>query len=325
MGRMSWAWVAAVLALGVLAGCGQSPAPSAPAGVRPAGSGQVTVGTYTHPWGTRGYRLYRPAAGQLPLLVMLHGCTQTAADFALGTRMDRVADALGFAVLYPEQSLLANASRCWNWFYSLNQGRSGEAALLADMARDLARSFGLDGSRIGVAGLSAGGAMAVILAAAYPERFAFLGVVAGLEYKAAETPYGAFLAMQQGGPDPQAQGAKVCQAWGRAYRIPLAVFHGDADTTVNPVNGQQVYLHWLYAHRYCGTISGWTESRSTVSMGGRNVSLRTARDGQWTLAEFYLIQGMNHRWPGGDPSGSYTDPSGPDASGIIASRWLASR
>ena len=322
---MSCAWVAAVLALGVLTGCGQSPAPSAPAEVRPAGSGQVTVGTYTHPWGTRGYRLYRPAAGRLPLLVMLHGCTQTAADLALGTRMDQVADARGFAVLYPEQSFLANASRCWNWFYSLNQGRSGEAALLADMARDLAQSFGLDGSRMGVAGLSAGGAMAVILAAAYPERFAFLGVVAGLEYKAAETLYGAFLAMQQGGADPQTQGAKVCRAWGRAYRIPLAVFHGDADATVNPVNGQQVYLHWLYAHRFCGTIPGWTESMSTASMGGRNVSVRTARDGQGTLAEFYLTQGMNHRWPGGDPSGSYTDPSGPDASGIIASRWLASR
>lgn len=314
----------------VLVGCGQlQTSPQTGLATSLTLPASVVTGSYSHPWGTRAFRLYLPpraVGAEPPLLVLLHGCTQTAQDFALGTSMDSVAQVLGFAVLYPEQSTLANLNRCWNWFDEINQSRgSGEAAILADMAWDLARRWSLERKGMGIAGLSAGGAMAVILAATYPDRFAFLGVVAGLEYKAATTLYGALAAMALGGPDPELQGRAVCQSWGRAYRLPLLVFHGDQDTVVNPVNGEQVYLHWLYAHQACGTLSSWGEQKAQVQEGGRTSSVRTASDGSGVVAEFWLVQGMAHRWPGGDPAGSYTDPQGPQASWRIAERWLSVR
>ncbi|BBL84257.1 alpha/beta hydrolase family esterase [Thermus thermophilus] len=307
-----------------LAGCGQLG--SGPKERKSLVPRTVVMGSFTHPEGTRNFRLYLPPrTAELPLMVLLHGCTQTAQDFALGTSMDRLADQLGFAVLYPEQLPEANGSRCWNWFDPSHQDRgSGEPAILADMAAGLAQKYGLYPSQMAVAGLSAGGAMAVILAATYPDRFAFLGVVAGLEYKAAKSLPEAFAAMATGGPDPSQQGLAVCQSWGRkAYRLPLLVFHGDSDTTVNPVNGEQVYQHWLVAHQACGSAQDLREQRFTVNEGGRSATVRQMEDGQGILAEFWLVQGMGHRWPGGNALGSYTDPQGPEASRRIAERWTA--
>jgi poly(hydroxyalkanoate) depolymerase family esterase len=249
------------------------------------------------------YRLYVPASrGSAPpaLVVMLHGCTQSPADFALGTRMNLLAEERGIVVAYPEQSRKANASRCWNWFDSADQRRgSGEPESIAAITRDLVREFGIDPHRVHVAGLSAGGAMAAILGAEYPELFAAVGVHSGLARGAAHDVQSAFAAMR-GGADGAAPAA---------HTVPTIVFHGDADTTVAPVNGEQV----MRQARAGAVLHRQVHAGNSAGGAGWTRIVETNADGVPTL-EHWLLHGGGHAWSGGDPRGSFTDPSGPDAS-----------
>lgn len=282
-------------------------------------------GVYEGPDGSLPYLLFIPAGipRPAPLVVMLHGCTQNAADFARGTSMNRLAASYGFMVLYPEQTPDRNASRCWNWFLPEDQHRGlGEPALIAGLVETVIRQYPVDWRRVYVAGFSAGAAMAVVLGVTYPDLFAAIGVHSGLEYGAAHDLPSALLAMQLGGPDPEMQGTIVYAEMGSLARVmPVIVFHGDSDLTVREVNGQQVVRHWLR--------TGWLASGGRVNVrfdapdetfsgqipDGYAYTVRRWLNGAGdVVAEYWLIRGMTHRWSGGDPSGSYTDPAGPSAS-----------
>jgi poly(hydroxyalkanoate) depolymerase family esterase len=249
----------------------------------------------------RDYKLFVPAGSgnqPMPLLVMLHGCTQDPDDFAAGTRMNERAQSEGFLVLYPAQAQGANPQRCWNWFKPNHPGRGrGEPELLAGMVREVMARHPVDPDRVYVAGLSAGGAMAAILAAAYPELFAAAGVHSGLPPGAAHDVKSAFSAMKKGAP-PQH----------RAYRVPTIVFHGDADATVHPSNGRQL--------ADAAAAAGGTrmESEERRMAGERSATRQVHRDAAGRVAaEHWLIHGAPHAWSGGSSRGSYTDPQGPDA------------
>jgi poly(hydroxyalkanoate) depolymerase family esterase len=153
------------------------------------GEGRTVSGSVTNAAGTRAYRLYVPSGyrGQpLPLVVMLHGCSQTPDDFATGTTMNAVAEENDCLVAYPGQTQSANGSNCWNWFLDTDQRRDrGEPSIIADITKEIARGYSIDVARTYVAGLSAGGAMAAIMATTYPDVFAAAGIHSGLAYRCA--------------------------------------------------------------------------------------------------------------------------------------------
>jgi poly(hydroxyalkanoate) depolymerase family esterase len=283
--------------------------------------GRFIKASFTNEAGTRTYKLYIPSGyrGQaLPLVVMLHGCTQDSDDFAAGTRMNALAEQKPFFVLYPEQTASANPSRCWSWFKASDQHRGhGEPAILAGLTREIIRAYRLDEQRIYIAGLSAGGAMAMVLGVNYPDLYAAIGVHSGLPYAAAHDMPSAFAAMQQGQSNSLLSPHRKGTDSGRPiHPVPAIVFHGDRDTTVHPGNGDQVLAQWAKAHSnsMAGTKLRITEQRGQVPAGhGYTRSLyRDAHDR--TVLERWWVHGAGHAWSGGSAKGSFTDPKGPEAS-----------
>ncbi len=263
-----------------------------------AEGGRFGHGTYTGPAGTRPYRLFVPATAgaRPPLIVMLHGCTQTAEDFAAGTRMNAVAGASGALVLYPVQVAAAHAQRCWNWFNPADQApQGGEAALLAGMIREVMAAHDVDRRRVFVAGLSAGGAQAAILGAAFPDLVAAVGIHSGLACGAASDVMGALSAMRQG------------HAGRGHHRMRTIIFHGDRDHTVNPRNAE------LVAEQVSPGGSACREDGQVP--GGLAFTRWKERDtAGHVVVERWVVHGAGHAWSGGSAAGSYTEPAGPDAS-----------
>ncbi|RZL35355.1 MAG: PHB depolymerase family esterase [Rubrivivax sp.] len=278
-------------------------APATPAAPAAAASEQFISGHFTHRAGARDYRLFIPAPqADKPraLVLMLHGCTQDPDDFATGTRMNALGAQYNALVLYPAQTRQANAQGCWNWFKHNHQGRDrGEPALLAAMVKQVAETHGVDPAHVYVAGLSAGGAMAAILATTHPDVFAAAGVHSGLAAGSARDLPGALAAMQGRG-DGVAAKAKS--------RVRMIVFHGDADSTVHPRNAGQV----AGAH---GGSAVSVEELPSAQIGSRRCARRLHKDAQGqVVTEEWLVHGAGHAWSGGDPAGSYADARGPDAS-----------
>ncbi|MEN0075996.1 MAG: PHB depolymerase family esterase [Paracraurococcus sp.] len=268
------------------------------------------AGRFTGEAGSRGYKLYIPSTHRgeaAPLVVMLHGCTQSPDDFAAGTRMNALAEEHGCLIVYPAQTQAANAQRCWNWFSPDDQQRDrGEPALIAGITRQVMRDHAVDPRRVYVAGLSAGGAAAAIMARAYPDLYAAVGVHSGLACGAARDMPSAFAAMRQGAGGLQRSGPA---ARGNRRIVPTIVFHADQDHTVNPRNGDQVIAQ--------STAPG--ELRTTVQRGqvpGGHAYTRTLHmsANDQPMLEQWLVHGGGHAWSGGSAAGSYTDPRGPDAS-----------
>ncbi|HEX2925889.1 MAG TPA: PHB depolymerase family esterase [Ruminiclostridium sp.] len=271
--------------------------------------------------------MYVPSSYQggaaLPLVVMLHGCTQDPDQFAAGTQMNALAETEKFFVLYPEQPSSANSNKCWNWFDTAHQSRgSGEPALIAGMVNQIKSSYSIDADQVFVGGLSAGAAMSVIMGATYPDIFAAISVGAGLEYKAATSVTGAYTAMSSGGPNPIQQGDLAYSAMGEHKRVvPVILFHGTADYTVAPINAHQILSQWAQTNDRASdgldnnNIDDTADQTlpGTVS-GGRSYTQYIYKDTAGkTVMEKYMIEGMGHAWSGGSTSGSYTDHKGPNA------------
>ena len=276
--------------------------------VKPQRRGQFLARSFAGPTGKLAYKVYVPAgyeadaARRHPLLVMLHGCTQSPDDFAAGTRMNALAEQHGLLVAYPAQSANANGSKCWNWFRPQDQVRGkGEPALIAGITAQLASEYRVDPARIYVAGLSAGAAMAVVLGRTYPELFAAVGVHSGLPYRAAHDVGSAFAAMK-------GSAARTTTA---DSQVPTIVFHGDRDHTVAAANGTAVIAQVGHA----GVAVTRTRQETGTAAGGRSFTRTDYSDasGQ-VVVEDWRVHGGGHAWMGGSTSGTYTDPQGPDAS-----------
>jgi len=304
-------------------------------------SGTFETHEFLQPAGGRAYKLYVPArlAAAPPLLLMLHGCTQCADDFAAGTQMNRLADEHGFLVAYPEQTAQANPSNCWNWFKAQDQVRhAGEPALIAGIAREVAARHGVDTRRIFVAGLSAGAAMAVILGETYPELFAGVGAHSGLPYRSAHDIPSAMAAMKGGrcgiggisgvnGVRAMARMASPDADPGKklAQPVPTIVFHGDRDHTVQLSNGIEIAQQASNALAAASTSAALRASTERgARAGGRSYSRTVHTDAAGQVrVESWTVHGAGHAWAGGSQSGSYTDASGPDASAEMLRFFLS--
>jgi poly(hydroxyalkanoate) depolymerase family esterase len=265
-------------------------------------------GVYANSHGSRRYKLFIPSrrtGKPLPLLVMLHGCLQDPDDFALGTRMNTIAEEQDIFVLYPAQSESANQTRCWNWFNPANQRRDlGEPSIIAEMTHETIGSYNIDARRVYIAGMSAGGAMAAIMAATYSDLYAAVGVHSGMPYGAAQNVSAAMAAMKEGA----AIGARL-----PSKSIPVIVFHGDQDRVVNSRNGEQ-----LVAQSLGGLALNLRQDTSTTRASegnGRAFTRSLYRDEAGNVvAENWLVHEAGHAWSGGGSAGSFADSAGPDAS-----------
>ena len=284
--------------------------------------GEFLTRSFSNDAGKRSYKLYVPSSYSsaskqpAPLVVMLHGCTQSPDDFAAGTRMNALAERHGFLVVYPAQSPNANGSRCWNWFRGDDQRRDrGEPSLIAGITREVAAGYRIDERCIYVAGLSAGAAMAVILGTTYPDIYSAVGAHSGLPFGAAHDVPSAFAAMKGsrsparrssplGGPPAPPAGNQP---------VPTIVFHGDSDQTVVARNGDAI------VEQASVGFPGQAALRASV-IDGETSSGRTYRRAVYAdpdghpVVEHWLLHGAGHAWSGGSSDGTFTDGSGPDAS-----------
>jgi poly(hydroxyalkanoate) depolymerase family esterase len=278
--------------------------PPSTADIVPEGA-KFIEGVYSNSAGSCTYKLFVPSGYQgqpLPLVVMLHGCTQSPDDFAAGTRMNFLAEEQNCFVVYPEQPSVANQAKCWNWFRMNDQQRGkGEPSLIAGITRQIMREYSIDPKRVYACGLSAGGAAAAIMGTTYTDLYAAVGVHSGLACGAASDLPSALVAMRQGGGYEPTGEARS--------QVPTIVFHGDRDTTVHPKNGDRVIEQSTKAKSPSSEVlrgqvpHGHAYTRTVVTdAGGRPIS------------EHWSIHGAGHAWSGGSRAGSYTDPEGPDAS-----------
>jgi poly(hydroxyalkanoate) depolymerase family esterase len=277
-------------------------APPAVSDIVPEGA-RFIAGTFVNAAGSRSYKLFIPSGCQgqpLPLVVMLHGCTQSPDDFAAGTRMNFMAEERNCFVVYPEQPSGANQAKCWNWFRPGDQQRGGgEPSLIAGITRQVMRDYPIDPRRVYVAGLSAGGAAAAIMAATHADLYAAVGIHSGLACGSASDLRTAFVAMRQGG------GSKIADA---GPPVPAIVFHGDRDTTVHPNNGDRIIEQSAKVAGLQAKVIG-----GRVPHGHAYTRTSLADAGGRTVSEHWNVHGAAHAWSGGSPAGSYTDPRGPDA------------
>ena len=313
----------------------RSPAPAAndesPAHTAAPTAAPVTTPTaagffdrsHAGPAGTRAYKLYVPTTAPghpMPLIVMLHGCKQNPDDFAAGTRMNALAERHGFLVAYPAQSANANGSNCWNWFRPADQARDGgEPEILAGIVRDVIAAEPVDAERVFVAGLSAGAAMAVILGRTHPELFKAVGAHSGLPHGAAHNVGSAFAAMHGSYAFTKPAAAPAARV-----RVPTIVFQGDQDSTVVAANATAIVEQAVAAGGAAAQLRASAPARARAD--GREYTRTLHADGEGrTHVELWLLHGGGHAWSGGDAAGSYTDASGPDASGEMVRFFLAQR
>ena len=293
--------------------------------------GSFTRMAFSHPGAPQDhYFLYVPPGANadtpMPLLLMLHGCTQHPQDFATGTGMNAAAAPANALVLYPAQPGSANPKGCWNWFRPTDQQRdAGEPAVLVAMVREVMARHPVDTRRVYVAGLSAGGAMAALLGREYPDLFAAVGVHSGLQAGAAHNVMGALSAMKNGAKAAPATRGGSHQSGAPALPPrPIIVFHGDADSTVHARNGEQL-IDAALASAIGGARNALQEEHTGRSPGGksytRTVYYRTADSadpsapppGKTAVAEHWVLHGAGHAWAGGHAGGSHTDPGGVNA------------
>ena len=279
------------------------------------------------------YRLYLPAgigkADRLPLIVMLHGCSQTAIEFAEGTRMNAEAEERFCAVLYPEQSRKSNSQRCWNWFEPESLIGRGEAALIVQTVRHVMDHYSIDATRVYVAGLSAGGAMVAVLCATHGNVFAAGAIHSGVMFHAATTSLQAFQVMRRGASKPLHE---VTQKIASQHRpglrlVPTLIIHGTDDQTVHPINAAQIVeqTQLLVESLYRDSEAPTLRDEQSIESGGRRYSQQDMILGETVLLRSILIEGLGHAWSGGDGRHKFFDPAGPDASRLVLEFLLSHR
>ena len=301
-----------------------------------ANAGEWASGSATSAAGTRNYKLWIPASYDkrkpAPLVMMLHGCMQTPDDLATVSGMNVVAEQNNFLVVYPEQTKEANPLRCWNWFDPKHQARAaGEPSLLAAVVQQVRLTHNLDAKRVYIAGISAGAAMAVVMGATYPDLVSGVGVMAGLAFKAGTSMETGMAAMKQGAPDAKLQGLLAFQsmqaAWSDSpasgkHRMPVIVFHGDADPYLNPLNAEQVITQWAKTNDYLDdgkdNNSVKAEAVKTIEGSvpeGHSYTRSTYNDSaRGLLLEKWIVKGLGHAWSGSPAAAPFADPKGPNAS-----------
>lgn len=303
--------------LGDPAGSGAAPIDLSPLDrVLPGGDAEATVRPVVHR--PDGLDPLAPA----PLVVVLHGCTQTAAGLAAATRLNELADRFGFATAYPEQPARRNARRCWNWFEPAHQSRGrGEPAILAEAIGQLAadtRGQLIDRDRVFLVGFSAGAAMACVLAATYPDLFAGLAVHSGLAYRSATDLPSALQAMRRGATDPARLGRAVRASMGEGGRVlPTIVLHGTVDRTVHPINGDQVAAQWRHANGLAYAQEPTETERGRADRGHAYLRRRWLDSRSRPVLEQVTVDGLGHAWSGGAQAADYADPRGPHAGDMI--------
>ncbi|MGH6821217.1 MAG: extracellular catalytic domain type 1 short-chain-length polyhydroxyalkanoate depolymerase, partial [Methylocella sp.] len=273
--------------------------------------------------GSRDYKIYVPRlinGRKRPLIIMLHGCAQNPDDFAVGTGMNRLAEVHGFIVAYPGQSMSANQTACWNWFKLTDQMRdAGEPSIIAGITRTIMAEFDIDSERVYVAGLSAGGAMAAIMSATYPELYAATGIHSGLAYGSATDMASAF-AVMRGTSCPATPAHRKSPLKSANGHVRTIVFHGASDQMVHPSN-----VEMILAEARAGRTGPVQETRQDGSAGGRTYTRTVLADASGIhQAEYWAIEGLGHAWSGGSPEGSHTDQHGPDASREMLRFFLGS-
>ena len=299
-------------------GLGHAPSTPIPADL-PNGA-EFLACTFSNQAGSRPYKLYVPSGyngESVPLIVMLHGCTQSPDDFAAGTRMNAAAEEHSCLVAYPGQTSSANMQKCWNWFSAADQQRdAGEPSLIAGITRQVMRDYAVDPRRVYVAGLSAGGAAAAIMGDAYPDLYAAIGVHSGLACGVVRDLPSAFAAMR--GNDGRApRSGHAGPAGSKPRVVPAIVFHGDKDSTVNPRNADSVV-----AQSGQGASLKRRVEKGQVAGGLAYSRVLHANASGDTVVEQWVIHGAGHAWSGGSPAGSYTLPEGPDATAAMLRFFL---
>ena len=269
----------------------------------------------------RRYELYAGASRNQPaaLLVALHGCLQSPAELARGTRFDELAKARSFIVVYPEQAVTANPARCWNWFLPAQQQRSGsEPAQIAEIAREVMARFNVDSTRIYISGMSAGGAMAVIVAAQYSDLFAAVAAHAAVPFGAATDVSTAFALMKRGDP----AGPELPSS---TRPIPGLFAHGAADTIVAVRNHAALIEQWRKLHARAGELRSNTTVMASTTGARAFTQTRMSDRGGRVVIESILVDDLPHAWPGGDAAVSYMDSTGPSLSTLVMDFLLQHR
>ena len=268
------------------------------------------------------YWLYLPsgtAAAQRPLVVMLHGCQQTATDFAAATRMNALAERKGFAVLYPQQSASADSHRCWHWYKRSTQQGQGEVELIAGMIRQVQARHRLDASRTYVAGLSAGAALATIVALRHPELIAAAGLHSAPVFGTSDSAMSAYRAMQQGSVRAHSDAADTLVRRLPGFAgMPAILIHGDRDSVVRRVNFRQLAEQFEIFNASSLSATPPVRRDYPARTGGRSprhgYSTETRYAGSKPQLVTCEIRALGHAWSGGDDSVAFSAPEGPDAS-----------
>ena len=300
-------------------------------------TGRFVDGVFTSEAGARRWRLWIPGAydgrTRLPLVVLLHGCTQDPDDIARGTRVTELADKLNLLVLLPEQPETANPKKCWTWYDAAHQRRdAGEPSLIAGMTRQTLGDWAVDSQRVYITGISAGAAMASVMAIAYADVFAAAGLHSGIPYRAAANVMEGVAAMTRGASDPvQLATTAMADMGPRARAIPAIIVQGLADAVVKPVNAEHTRDMWLTMNALvrrdaAPAVRPTAEQRSEA--GGLGVITSCYPSRQVTTGcevTTVFVEGLGHAWSGGSKAGTFTDERGPDATDVILKFLLTQR
>lgn len=260
-----------------------------------------------------------------PVLLLLHGCRQNSTDFSADSGFTAVADANGMVIIAPRQEMHHQMQRCWRWYESAHQHRGrGEPAILADIVAEVAASaagWQVDPRRVYVAGISAGGAMALILATTYPDVFAAAGVHSATAYRSATQGLGALGAMSARGSASPIDAAIDGVDPAGGPMAPVVVVHGTDDRIVRPPNADRIVVQWLAARQAGpagpGRMRPLAVTRSLTVDGRRCLRTRWYSVGGKRVLEYWRVDGLAHAWSGGTGRAQFIDRSGPPAAELM--------